>query len=112
VIKEEKNQGFKKQNYYYKNKNFRRNSFSSFSHSFDSSTFQLAQAFPMGEGITGKFPPIPKQVPAYIPRKLTWKRKQMWLPWKQKILGRIQLQRGEEKIFRRGRLSILQKGGN
>jgi hypothetical protein len=30
VIKEEKNQGFKKQNYYYKNKNYRRNSFSGF----------------------------------------------------------------------------------
>jgi predicted alpha/beta-hydrolase family hydrolase len=26
VIKEEKNQGFKKQNYYYRNKNYRRNS--------------------------------------------------------------------------------------
>jgi hypothetical protein len=44
VIKEEKKQGFKKQNYYYKNKNYRRNSFNGFSHSFDSSTFQLAQA--------------------------------------------------------------------
>jgi hypothetical protein len=43
VIKEEKNQGFKKQNYY-KNKDYRKNSFSDFSHGFDSSTFQLAQA--------------------------------------------------------------------
>jgi hypothetical protein len=44
MIKEEKNQSFKKQNCYYKNKNYRRNSFSGFSHGFDSSTFQLAQA--------------------------------------------------------------------
>jgi hypothetical protein len=85
VIKEEKNQGFKKQNYYYKNRNYRRNSFSSFPHSYNSSTNQLAQAiqklsynnrfFPTGEGITGEFPPIPKQLPAYILKKLTWKRK-------------------------------------
>jgi hypothetical protein len=39
VIKEEKNQGFKRQNYYYKNRNYRRNSFNGFSHGFDSSTF-------------------------------------------------------------------------
>jgi hypothetical protein len=38
VIKEEKNQD------YYKNKNYRRNSFSGFSHGYNSSTFQLAQA--------------------------------------------------------------------
>jgi hypothetical protein len=44
VVKEEKNQGFKKQNYYYKNNNYRRNSFSGFSHRFDLSTFQLSQA--------------------------------------------------------------------
>jgi hypothetical protein len=44
VIKEEKNQGFKRQNYYYKNRNFRRNSYSGFSHGYDSSTYQLAQA--------------------------------------------------------------------
>jgi hypothetical protein len=44
VIKEEKNQGFKKQNYYYKNRNYRRNSFRGFSHEYDSSIFQLAQA--------------------------------------------------------------------
>jgi hypothetical protein len=85
--KEEKNQGFKRQNYYYKNRNYRRNSFNDFSHGFDSSTYQLAQAiqklnynnqfFPTGEGITGEFPPIPKKLPAYIPRKLMWKRKQM-----------------------------------
>jgi hypothetical protein len=43
VIKELKNQGFKKQ-YYYKNRNYRRNSFSGFPHGFDSSTYQLAQA--------------------------------------------------------------------
>jgi hypothetical protein len=42
VIKEEKNQGFKRQNYYYKNRNFRRNSFSGFSHGYDSPTYQLA----------------------------------------------------------------------
>jgi uncharacterized phosphosugar-binding protein len=39
VIKEEKNQGFMKQNYYYKNRNYRRNYFSSFPHEYDSSTF-------------------------------------------------------------------------
>jgi hypothetical protein len=56
----------------------------------------------MGEEITRKFPQIPKQLPAYIPRKLMWKRKQMWLPWKQKILNKIRLQRGEERILRGG----------
>jgi predicted alpha/beta-hydrolase family hydrolase len=90
VIKEEKNQGFKRQNYYYKNRNYRRNSFNGFPHGFNSSTYQLAQSiqklsnnnqfFPTGEGITGEFPPIPKQLPAYIPKKLMWKRKQLWLP--------------------------------
>jgi hypothetical protein len=44
VIKEEKNQGFKRQNYYYKNRNYRRNFFNGFSHGYNSSTFQLAQA--------------------------------------------------------------------
>jgi hypothetical protein len=44
VIKEEKNQGFKKQNYYYKNRNYKRNSFSGYSHGYHPSTFQLAQA--------------------------------------------------------------------
>jgi hypothetical protein len=39
VIKEEKNQGFKKQNYYYKNRNYRRNSFSGFLYGYDSSIF-------------------------------------------------------------------------
>jgi predicted transcriptional regulator len=66
VIKEEKNQGFKKQNYYYKNKNYRRNSFSGFSHGYDSSIFQLAQAiqklnynnqfFPNGGGYHRRIP--------------------------------------------------------
>jgi hypothetical protein len=92
VIKEEKNQGFKRQNYYYKNRNYRRNSFSGFSHGYDSSTYQLAQTiqklsnnnqfFLNGGGDHRRIPsnPIPKQLPAYIPKKLTWKRKQSWLP--------------------------------
>jgi hypothetical protein len=39
VIKEEKNQGFKRQDYYYKNRNYRRNSFSGYSHGYNPSTF-------------------------------------------------------------------------
>jgi hypothetical protein len=94
VIKEEKNQGFKRQNYYYNNRNNygRRNSFSGYSHNIDASTYQLAQAiqkisdnnqfFPKGERIMGSFSPNPKQLPAYIPRKLLWKRQRRWRSWK------------------------------
>jgi hypothetical protein len=58
VIKEEKNQGFKRQNYYYKNRNYRRNSFSGFSHGFDSSTYQLAQTI-QKLNYNNQFFPIP-----------------------------------------------------
>jgi hypothetical protein len=67
VIKEEKNQGFKRQNYYYKNRNYRRNSFSRFS-----PTFQLAQAiqklsynnqfFPNGGGDHTRIPSNPEAI--------------------------------------------------
>jgi hypothetical protein len=45
LIKEEKEHGFKKQNYYYNNKNYygRKNSFNKYSHNFNSSTYQLTQ---------------------------------------------------------------------
>jgi hypothetical protein len=46
AIKEEKDQGFKRHNSYYNNRNNygRRNSFTGYSHNIDSSTYQLAQA--------------------------------------------------------------------
>jgi hypothetical protein len=70
VIKEEKNQRFKQN--YYRNKNYRRNSFSDFSHGFNSSTFQLAQAnqklsynnqfFPNGGGDHRRIPSNPEAI--------------------------------------------------
>jgi hypothetical protein len=112
VIKEEKNQGFKRQNYYYKNRNFRRNSFSGFPHGFDSSIFQLAQAIQKLSNNNQFFHNGGRdslQSRSNYQHTYPGKRKQTWLLWKQKILGRIRLQRGEEKILRGGRLSILVK---
>jgi hypothetical protein len=90
IIKEEKDQGFKRQGYY--NKPFRRrNSFNSYSNNnFDlSGALQLAQIlqklsnnkfFLKGGNDHDEFSLSPKQLVAYVPRKLAWKRRKMWLP--------------------------------
>jgi hypothetical protein len=78
VIKE-KIQGFKRQNYYYTNRNYygRRNSFSEYSHNFDSSVYQLfviiiiINFFSKEEG-------IPFKPGVYMPKKLPWKRHKIW----------------------------------
>jgi hypothetical protein len=119
VIKEEKNQGFKRQNYYYKNRNYRRNSFSGYSHGYNPSTFQLAQAiqklsnnnqfFPNRGGDHRRIPSNPEATASLHTQKAHMEEETDVASMKNKNIRQGSApERGGENI-ERGRLSILAK---
>jgi hypothetical protein len=60
-------------------------------------------------GILGESSPSPKQLPAYIPQKLSWWKKRSWFMWKEKVLSSVREGRKVkvEDIPKGGRLKIF-----